>query len=217
MCVTGAAGAVGYSFLPLLASGNVFGNEIKIRLRLMDKKENDENLKGVACEIEDSCYPLLEGIRIGSNPEKMFKDCDLIVFIGGSCRQPGQSRQDLPDNNGPIFQEQGKALNKVGNSKTRCLVVANPPNTNAFILAKNAPNVPKENITTLTRLDHNRALAQLSMKLNKPVSDIQNIIVWGNHSENIYPDIYNARCDGKQIGSLIFDDNFINMEFVKAV
>ena len=134
VCVTGASGSVGYNFLPLLASGNVFGENIRVKLKLMDKPENLENLKGVAYELEDGCYPLLEGIKIGSTPEKLFKDCDLIVFIGGTSRQPGMTRHDLLKMNGEVFKKQGEALNKVASTKTRCLVVANPPNTNAYIL-----------------------------------------------------------------------------------
>lgn len=139
-------------------------------------------LKGVCMEIQDCSYPLVKSVQYGSDPYQMFKDIDVAVFIGGFPRKAGMERKELLSINGKIFTEQGKALNAVASPDVHCLVVANPANTNCLLLSENAPRVPKKNFTCLTRLDMNRTLAQVANKAGCQVSDVRNVIIWGNHS-----------------------------------
>ena len=159
--VTGAAGQIAYSFLPMLASGLVFGPNVSIELRLLDIPASEEILKGVEMELYDGAYPLLKSIETGSAPKILFKDADVVVFLGGFPRKQGQERKELLEINGKIFKGQGEALNEVAKKDVKCLVVANPANTNCLILQKYAPEIPKENFTCLTRLDLNRARHQV--------------------------------------------------------
>lgn len=216
ICVTGAAGQTAYHLLPLLANGSVFGPNVRLRIRMLDKSDMIESLKAVAYELEDGCHPLLEGVKYGSDPKKLFKDCDLIIFIGGISRKPGMQRSDLLRHNGKIMKEQGKALNEVARKDVKCLVVTNPSNTNCLILQHHAPHIPKENFTSLSVLDHHRAIAQLANMLNKPASYFQNVIVWGNHSGTVFPDISHAKVGGEPLKNLVRDENFMN-EFIKKV
>ena len=143
----------------MLANGDVFGPHVKIQLRLLDIPSAEKALQGVNMELQDGAYPLLEDVRCGSDPEEMFKDCNVVVFIGGFPRKKGMERKELLSINGQIFRTQGAALDKVAKKDVRCVVVANPANTNCLILQDSAPSIPKENFTALTRLDHNRAIS----------------------------------------------------------
>jgi len=217
VCITGAAGALSHAFLPLLLDGSVFGENVKIRLRLLDVPDKRNNLIGTAMELEDSIYPLLENIKIGSDPKKLFKHCDLVIGLAGIPRRRGGSRFDLLKFNGPIYREHGQALNEVGKRDVRFVVVGNPANTNAWILQQNAPNIPPQNFSCATRIDQNRAVAQLAFKANILPRDIQNVVAWGNHSSTIYPDVNNAKLDGKPIRSVITDDKYLDEEFVESI
>mmetsp|Transcript_24749 Transcript_24749/g.21932 ORF Transcript_24749/g.21932 Transcript_24749/m.21932 type:complete len:167 (-) Transcript_24749:545-1045(-) len=159
VCVTGAAGQIGYAFLPMLASGEVFGKKVGIELRLLDIPQAEKALDGVIMELKDCAFPNLKNVQGGSDPEIVFKDCDVVVFIGGFPRKKGMERKELLEINGKIFKGQGAALDKVAKKTVKCVVVANPANTNCLILQTHAPSIPKENFTALTRLDHNRALS----------------------------------------------------------
>lgn len=159
VCVTGAAGQIGYSILPMIASGQLLGPNVRIILNLLDIPVAEKALGGVKLELEDGAYPLLVGINYGSDPNEMLRDVDIAIFVGGFPRKAGMERKELLERNVNIFREQGAALNVVGKPTTKCLVVANPANTNCAVLAHFAPNIPRKNFSALTRLDHNRALA----------------------------------------------------------
>ena len=161
VCITGAAGQIGYSLIPLVCSGLVFGPSTKIDLRLLDIEPCIGILQGVELEILDGAYPLVKNIKIGFNPEEIFKDINVGIFVGGFPRKPGMERKELLSINGKIFKAQGTALDKVADKNCKVLVVANPANTNCLLLQANCPSIPAENFTCLTRLDQNRAISQL--------------------------------------------------------
>ncbi|EFA82761.1 malate dehydrogenase [Heterostelium album PN500] len=219
--VTGAAGQIGYSLVFNIIRGDMFGTEQKVRVVLMDIEPMLEGLKGLKMEIEDSCYPLVQEIVITSDPKTAFTNVDYAVLVGGMPRKEGMQRVDLLRANAAIFKVQGKALNDYAKKTVKVLVVANPANTNALIALLNAPNIPPENFSCLTRLDHNRAKAQIAMKANVNVKDVHNIIVWGNHSLTIYPD---TRCGyinlptGKAtIANVIKNEAWLQGDFVSTV
>eukprot|EP01017_Pseudomicrothorax_dubius_P016998 TRINITY_DN1926_c0_g2_i1.p1 TRINITY_DN1926_c0_g2~~TRINITY_DN1926_c0_g2_i1.p1 ORF type:complete len:309 (-),score=106.74 TRINITY_DN1926_c0_g2_i1:61-987(-) len=217
VCVTGAAGQIGYSLLPLICTGRVFGAGKKVHLRLLDIAPMEEVLKGVLLEIEDGAYPLVASIQISSDPRVAFKDADFVIFLGGFPRKPGMERRELLQINGKIFKEQGEALNEVANADVKCLVVANPANTNCLILLKNAPRLSAQNFSCLTRLDHNRALAQLAIKSSVTVDQVKNVIIWGNHSTTQYPDVNHGTIGAKPIREVINDNDYLNGPFIERV
>jgi malate dehydrogenase len=217
ICVTGAAGNIAYSLIPMIMSGQVFGPRTSISLTLLDLPQFEYALKGIVMELEDGAYPLLDKVEYGTDPVKLFEDCDLVIFLGGASRQPGQERRDLLSTNGSIFKEQGEALNKVAKSNCKCLVVANPCNTNCYILQQYCTKLPKQNFTSLSRLDHNRAVAQIATKLKQDPSKIKKVIVWGNHSVLQYPDLSYAEVEGKKVVDVLDNDNYIRKEFMKYV
>jgi NAD-dependent malate dehydrogenase len=217
VCVTGAAGQIGYSLVPMICNGSVFGPDVKIQLRLLDIPNAIKVLEGVVLELQDCAYPLVEDIQFGDNPHEMFLGCDLVVFVGGFPRKQGMERKELLKINGSIFNAQGKALNEVAKKTVRCLVVANPANTNCLILQRHAPTIPKENFSCLTRLDQNRAIAQIALKTKVPVTDVNNVIIWGNHSATQYPDVNNATVQGKPVRSVVNDDAYLNIDFISKV
>jgi len=217
VAVTGAAGQIAYSFLPMLASGQVFGDNVFIELRLLDIIPSQELLRAVVMELQDSAYPLLKDIESGTDPKEIFKDVDVVVFLGGFPRKQGQERKELLQINGKIFKEQGQALSEVAKKNVKSLVVANPANTNCLILQKNAPGIPKENFTCLTRLDQNRATYQIAEKAKVPVTDVKNVIIWGNHSATQYPDVSHGTISGQEIRKAINDDNWLNSAFISKV
>jgi len=217
VCVTGAAGQIGYAFLPLLCSGSVFGNDVKIQLRLLDVPGAIGTLEGVVLELQDGAYPLVEDIKFGDNPREMFAGCDVVVFIGGFPRKQGMERKDLLKINGGIFSEQGRALDEVAKKTVKAVVVANPANTNCLILQRNAPSIPKENFTCLTRLDQNRAVAQLSLKTGIPVTKVKNVIIWGNHSATQYPDVSHGTINDRPVRSVVSDDAYLNNDYIERI
>lgn len=217
VCVTGAAGQIGYAFIPLLLTGQVFGPNVRIDLRLLDIPQAEGILKGVIMEIEDGAYPLLERVSSGSDPKILFQDIDVGVFIGGFPRKPGMERKDLLQINGKIFKEQGEALNNVANPNVKCIVVANPANTNCLLLSTYASKINPKNFSALTRLDHNRAMAQIANKTGSHSNDVKNVIIWGNHSTTQYPDVNHGTVNGVPIRDAVKDDQYLNTAFVEKV
>ncbi|MGH6610615.1 MAG: malate dehydrogenase [Burkholderiaceae bacterium] len=205
VAVTGAAGQIGYSLLFRIASGEMLGNDQPVHLQLLEipDEKAQKALKGVMMELDDCAFPLLAGMESHSDPAGAFKDTEIALLVGARPRGPGMERKDLLAANAQIFTAQGKALDKVANRDVKVLVVGNPANTNAYIAMKSAPSLPRQSFTAMMRLDHNRALSQLAAKTGKPVTSIEKLIVWGNHSPTMYPDIRFATVDGKPAPSLI--------------
>jgi malate dehydrogenase len=220
--VSGAAGQIAYSLLPLICSGAVFGPNTEISLQLLDITPSMGILAGVVLELEDGAYPLLKGVMITDKPEEALKDVDVAVFLGGFPRKQGMERKDLIGMNCAIFSEQGKALEKVASKSCKILVVANPANTNCLILRANAPKIPAANFTCLTRLDFNRAIYQVAKRAGVKMGDVQNVTIWGNHSATQFPDVASAsvRIRGgvlKPASQVIADDEWIRGEFITTV
>lgn len=195
IAVTGAAGQIGYSLLFRIASGAIAGDR-PVELRLLEIEPALPALEGVVMELQDGAFPGLAGVEIGSNPEKVFDGVNLALLVGARPRGPGMERGDLLAANGAIFSAQGAALNAVAADDLRVIVTGNPANTNALIASSHAPDVPASRFSALTRLDHNRALAQLAQHTHRPVSAIQRMSIWGNHSATQFPDISAATIDG---------------------
>lgn len=215
--VTGAAGQIANHLLFMLASGEVFGKDQPIALHLLGSERSREAVEGVAMELEDSLYPLLRQVIIGTDPMKVFKDADWAILIGAKPRGPGMERADLLDINGQIFQEQGRALNAVASRDCKMMVVGNPCNTNALIGMENAPDIPRKNWHALTRLDENRAKCQLGLKAGKFYTSVTNMCVWGNHSTTQVPDFVNAKIGGKRAPAVIRDTEWLKEEFTPTV
>lgn len=217
VAVTGAAGQIGYSLLFRIASGALFGPETPVQLRLLDIPAAMQGLEGVAMELDDCAFPLLESVEIGDNPQQIFDGANLALLVGARPRSKGMERKDLLEANGAIFTEQGKALNEVAADDVRVGVTGNPANTNALIAMKNAPNIPAERFSALTRLDHNRALSQLARKTGSTVGDIRKMTIWGNHSATQYPDIFHAEINGRNAAGVVDDQNWIENDFIPTV
>ncbi|MGI4984137.1 MAG: malate dehydrogenase [Janthinobacterium lividum] len=217
VAVTGAAGQIGYSLLFRIASGAMLGPDQPVILQLLDLPQAQGAVKGVVMELEDCAFPLLQGVVVTDDPKVAFKDADIALLVGARPRSKGMERKDLLSANAEIFTVQGRALNEVASRDVKVLVVGNPANTNAYIAMKSAPDLPKKNFTAMLRLDHNRALSQLSAKSGKPVASIEKLIVWGNHSPTMYPDIRFATTDGAGLKQLINDDAWNNDVFIPTV
>ncbi|KAL6656529.1 hypothetical protein ACP70R_007355 [Stipagrostis hirtigluma subsp. patula] len=217
IAVSGAAGMISNHLLFKLASGEVFGPDQPIALKLLGSENSFQALEGVAMELEDSLYPLLREVSIGIDPYEVFQDVDWALLIGAKPRGPGMERADLLDINGQIFAQQGKALNAVASRNVKVLVVGNPCNTNALICLKNAPDIPAKNFHALTRLDENRSKCQLALKAGVFYDRISNMTIWGNHSATQVPDFLNARIDGKPVKEVIKDTKWLEEEFTKTV
>ncbi|MGI4860064.1 MAG: malate dehydrogenase [Janthinobacterium lividum] len=217
VAVTGAAGQIGYSLLFRIASGAMLGPDQPVILQLLDLPQAQGAVKGVVMELEDCAFPLLQGVVVTDDPKVAFKDADIALLVGARPRSKGMERKDLLSANAEIFTVQGRALNEVASRDVKVLVVGNPANTNAYIAMKSAPDLPKKNFTAMLRLDHNRALSQLSAKSGKPVASIEKLIVWGNHSPTMYPDIRFATADGAGLKQLINDDVWNNDVFIPTV
>jgi malate dehydrogenase len=217
VAVTGAAGQIGYSLLFRLASGSLLGPERPIELRLLEIEPALKALEGVVMELDDGAFPLLSGVQIGSDPNKIFDGVSLALLVGARPRGPGMERGDLLEANGAIFTAQGKALNAVAADDVRIGVTGNPANTNALIAQNNAPDIPKERFSALTRLDHNRAISQLAKKTGAKVTDIKKVTIWGNHSATQYPDIFHAEIDGKNAAEVVNDEKWIADDFIPTV
>ncbi len=205
VAVTGAAGQIGYSLLFRIANGDMLGKDQPVILQLLDLPQAQAAVKGVVMELEDCAFPLLAGVVITDDPKVAFKDADVALLVGARPRSKGMERKDLLEANAQIFTVQGKALDEVASRDVKVLVVGNPANTNAYIAMKSAPNLKRENFTAMLRLDHNRALSQIAAKTGKPVSSIEKMFVWGNHSPTMYADYRYATVDGKSVKDMIND------------
>jgi malate dehydrogenase len=217
IAVTGAAGQIGYSLLFRLASGSLLGPDRPIELRLLEIEPALKALEGVVMELDDCAFPLLAGVEIGADANKIFDGVNLALLVGARPRGPGMERSDLLEANGAIFTAQGKALNSVAADDVRIGVTGNPANTNALIALSNAPDIPKERFSALTRLDHNRAISQLAHKTGAAVTDIKKMTIWGNHSATQYPDIFHAEVGGKNAAEVVNDQNWIENDFIPTV
>ena len=219
VAVTGAAGQIGYSLLFRIANGDLLGKDQPVILQLLEipDEKAQKALAGVMMELDDCAFPLLAGMSAHSDPMTAFKDIDVALLVGARPRGPGMERKDLLSANAQIFTAQGKALNAVAKRTVKVLVVGNPANTNAYIAMKSAPDLPAKNFTAMLRLDHNRALSQLASKLNKPVADIEKLVVWGNHSPTMYPDYRFATIDGKSVKDSINDAAWNKDTFITTV
>jgi malate dehydrogenase len=217
VAVTGAAGQIGYSLLFRIATGALLGADQPVILQLLEITPALDALKGVAMELEDCASPLLAGIVQTDDPNVAFGDVNYALLVGSRPRSKGMERKDLLEANGAIFTVQGKALSDNAADDVRILVVGNPANTNALIAMNNAPNIPNGRFTAMTRLDHNRAIAQLAAKTGITVNDITRMTIWGNHSATQYPDLFHARVNGKDAADLIGDQTWLDEVFLPTV
>lgn len=220
VAVTGAAGQIGYALLPRIASGQMFGPDTPVILNLIELPIDAamSALAGVSMELEDGAFPLLHDLVQTSDLDEGFGDCDWALLVGSKPRGPGMERNDLIKENGPIFVGQGKAINDNAKKSCRVAVVGNPCNTNALIAMHNAPDLPRENFSAMTRLDENRAKAQLSCKAQAfPITEVNNVTIWGNHSATQFPDFENARIKGQPGREAIDDAAWLEGDFIKTV
>jgi malate dehydrogenase len=217
VAVTGAAGQIGYSLLFHIASGALLGPDTPVELRLLEIAPALKALEGVVMELDDCAFPTLAGVQIGDDPKTIFDGVNLALLVGARPRGPGMERSDLLEANGAIFTVQGKALNDHAADDVRITVTGNPANTNALIAMNNAQDIPRERFTALTRLDHNRALAQLAAKTGVSVNDIRRMTIWGNHSATQYPDIFHAEVNGQNAAQLVNDQTWLETDFIPTV
>jgi malate dehydrogenase len=217
VAVTGAAGQIGYSLLFRIASGALLGPEQPIILQLLEITPALDALGGVVMELDDCAFPLLSGVVASDDPNVAFGDANVALLVGARPRSAGMERKDLLEANGAIFTVQGRALSDTAAPDIRVLVVGNPANTNALIAMHNAPNIAPDRFTAMTRLDQNRAKAQLSAKTGRAVGEVTNMTIWGNHSATQYPDVFRARIGGKPAGEVVADDAWIEHTFIPAV
>jgi malate dehydrogenase len=216
VAVTGAAGQIGYAILFRIASGQLLGPDTEVQLSLLEIPDAVKAAEGTALELEDCAFPLLAGVDIHDDPKQAFDGVNVALLIGARPRSKGMERADLLEANGAIFKPQGEALNAGAADDVKILVVGNPANTNALIAAHNAPDIPNERFTAMTRLDENRAVAQLANKLGVGVSDINDLVVWGNHSPTMFPDLFNAKVNGERAADKVDKDWYEN-EFMPRV
>ncbi|MBY5269152.1 malate dehydrogenase [Spiribacter salinus] len=216
VAVTGAAGQIGYSLLFRIASGDMLGPDQPVILQLLEVPPAMDAVQGVVMELDDCAFPLVAGLQATDQAEEAFKDADYILLVGAKPRGPGMERKDLLEANAAIFSAQGKAMNDVASRNVRVLAVGNPANTNALIAQRNAPDLDPNCFTAMTRLDHNRALAQLANRTGQHVTDIQQLTIWGNHSATQYPDISHAQVDGKAASDLV-DQSWLEESFIPTV
>jgi malate dehydrogenase len=215
--VTGAAGQIGYALLFRIAAGEMLGSDTPVHLNLLEIPDAVKAAEGTAMELDDCAFPLLAGIDIHDDPTKAFDGCNIGLLVGARPRGPGMERSDLLEANGGIFKPQGEAINAGAATDVKVLVVGNPANTNALIAMSHAPDVPSERFTAMTRLDHNRAIAQLARKAGVAVSDITNMTVWGNHSPSMFPDLFNAKVNGKTAAEVVDDEQWYADEYIPTV
>jgi malate dehydrogenase len=217
VAVTGAAGQIGYAILFRIASGQMLGPDEKIDLRLLEIPDALKAAEGTAMELVDCAFPLLGSIDITADASEAFDGVNVALLIGARPRTKGMERADLLEANGAIFKPQGQALNDNAADDVRILVVGNPANTNCYIAQNNAPDIPAERFTAMTRLDENRAVAMLANKLDVGVGDIQNLVVWGNHSPTMFPDLFNATVNGQRAVDAVDDMAWYENEYMPAV
>jgi malate dehydrogenase len=215
--VTGAAGQIGYSLLFRIASGALLGPDQPVILQLLEITPALGALNGVVMELDDCAFPLLHEVVTTDDANTAFGDANIALLVGARPRTKGMERKDLLEANGAIFTVQGKALSDNAADDVRVLVVGNPANTNALIAMHNAPKIPPERFTAMTRLDQNRAKAQLAAKSGRPVREVTNMTIWGNHSATQYPDVFHAQIAGKPAHEVIDDEAWIEKEFIPAV
>jgi malate dehydrogenase len=215
--VTGAAGQIGYALLFRIASGQMLGEESPMNLRLLEIPDAVKAAEGTAMELVDCAFPLLHAIDISDDPNEAFDGANVALLVGARPRTKGMERSDLLEANGGIFKPQGAAINDHAADDVKVLVVGNPANTNCLIAMNHAPDVPQERFTAMVRLDHNRAIAQLSDKLGVPVSDVTNMTVWGNHSPTMYPDLFNTKVKGRRAWDAVDDEVWVAEEFIPRV
>lgn len=216
VAVTGAAGQIGYALLFRIAAGDMLGKDQPVILQLLEITPALGALQGVIMELKDCAFPLLAGVSASDDARTAFKDADVALLVGSRPRGPGMERKDLLEANGKIFTEQGKALNEVASRDVKVLVVGNPANTNALIAMRNAPDLPQESFSAMTRLDHNRGLSQLADRLGVPVPEVRRFTIWGNHSSTQVPDIEHSTAAGAAASDQV-DDDWLEQEFIPTV
>ena len=214
--LTGAGGQIGYALLFRIASGQLLGPETRIRLNLLEIPAGLAAAEGAALELQDSAFPLLDAVTVTDSAATAFDGANVALLVGSRPRGPGMERADLLAANGAIFGPQGAAINRGAASDIRVVVVGNPANTNAFIAAAHAPDVPRERFTALTRLDHNRAVGLLAEKIGAEAGDLDRLTIWGNHSATQYPDLSHATAAGRPVGELV-DDGWVRDDFIPRV
>ena len=217
IAITGAAGQIGYSLLFRIANGDMLGHDQPVILQLLDVPQAQQTLRGVAMELEDCVFSVLQKVIITDDPKIAFRDAEIVLLVGARPRSKGMERKELIEVNGPIFSEHGKLLNEVAARHAKILVVGNPANTNALITMSNAPDLDPSNFSAMMRLDHNRAIAQVAQKLSQSVQDIKKMIVWGNHSGTQYPDLDHAEIRGHLIRPMLPDQDWVEREFIPTV
>ncbi|PSJ18221.1 malate dehydrogenase [Nitrosomonas supralitoralis] len=217
IAVTGATGQICYNLLYRIAAGDMLGKDQPVILQLHDITEAQSAFDGIVMELYDCAFPLLTEVVTTDNPEVAFENADIALLVGARPRGENMERKDLLAANSPIFISQGKALNTSAKRNVKVLVVGNPANTNAYITLKNAPDIDPANFSAMLRLDHNRALSQVALKLQMPVSDVKRIIVWGNHSSTQFPDLSHALVGNDKVTSLITDTAWVNNHFIPVV
>jgi malate dehydrogenase len=217
VAVTGAAGQIGYAILFRIASGQLLGLDTPVHLSLLEIPAALKAVEGTAMELDDCAFPLLAGVDISDDPNKAFDGVSVALLIGARPRTKGMERSDLLEANGGIFKPQGKALNDHAASDIKVLVVGNPANTNCLIAKSHAPDIPAERFTSMMRLDHNRAIAQLAAKVGVTVGDVTNMTVWGNHSPTQYPDIFHAKVKGQDAAAAADDQEWLENDFIPTV
>lgn len=217
VAVTGAAGQIGYSLLPLIAGGGIFGPGTRVILQLLEVTPVLPSLEGVKMELHDCAYPLVQDVTCTDQPEVAFRDADLCLLVGSKPRGKGMQRKDLILDNGPIFVGQGRAIAAVAGPEVRVVVVGNPCNTNCLIAMHSAKGVPRERFTAMTRLDESRAKAQLALKAGRHWSEVKNVAIWGNHSNTQFPDWRNATIGGVPAQKAIGDDAWLRGPFLQNV
>lgn len=217
VAVTGGAGQIAYSLLFRIATGEMLGYDQPVALHILEIPPALGALEGVVMELKDCAFPLLQDIKVGSDPYELFGDVDYALLVGSKPRGPGMERGELLTENGKIFITQGDALNQSASRDVKVLVVGNPCNTNCWIAMNHAKDLPRENFHAMTRLDHNRGMAQLAMKANCPVSEVTNMTIWGNHSSTQVPDFFHAKIGGKPAMEVIQDVDWFESTFIPKV
>ena len=217
IAVTGAAGQIGYSLLPRIAAGEMFGSDAKVTLQLLEIPPALEALRGVAMELDDCAFPLLDEIVVTSNPEEAFKDANLCLLVGSKPRGPGMERSDLLKDNGKIFVGQGKAIAENAADDCRVVVVGNPCNTNCMIAASQSDRFDNSRFTAMTRLDQNRAVSMLAKKAGVLIEKVRGLAIFGNHSPTMFPDYSNTTISGESAVASIGDENWLKSEYIPAV
>ncbi|MCC6458179.1 MAG: malate dehydrogenase [Caldilineaceae bacterium] len=217
VAITGAAGNIGYAAAFRIANGDLFGPDQPVILHMLEITPALKALEGVAMELDDCAFPLLKGMVLTDSAPQAFDGVNWALLIGARPRGKGMERKDLLEANGAIFKPQGEAINKGAADDIRVLVVGNPANTNCLIAMRNAPDVPRERFTAMTRLDHNRALTQLAQKAGVSVTEVKKVTIWGNHSSTQYPDAYHAEIGGKPASQVIGDDAWLRETFIPTV